>query len=89
MYNTEYTCKCFILFIIKNKRKYINLKNCVMDFNESIALKLISEMKKPGRECLYDLSNKNYKNNHIKQGVWLTIATSIGMGSKLNFVNEY
>ncbi|TMW41370.1 hypothetical protein DOY81_013552 [Sarcophaga bullata] len=50
-----------------------------MVLKESTALKLISEMKKLGRECLYGLSSKGYRNNHLKQGLWLTIATSIGI----------
>ena len=54
-----------------------------MELSEAVALKLISEIKKPGRECLYDLSNSSYKNNHIKQNVWSEVARTVGISSKL------
>lgn len=53
-----------------------------MELSEDVVLNLIYEIKKPGRECLYDLSNSSYKNNHIKQNIWSEVAEAVGISSK-------
>ncbi|XP_017484493.1 PREDICTED: uncharacterized protein LOC108373153 [Rhagoletis zephyria] len=56
--------------------------------NLSLLKKLFVEVQKESRSFLYDLSQKEYKNNKLKQIVWAEIAESLELPSESFFLLE-
>lgn len=46
-----------------------------------LAKKLVEELKKPGREFIYDKNDSSHKNNHKKTIVWTEISKVVGIDS--------
>lgn len=68
----------------------INITDVLLMFAEYTKLqKLFVALQKPHRECLYDLSNPDYKNNNKKQIVWAEIAEEMAISSEYNIAFYY